>query len=216
LISIGRFLPFLVVATVLVVAPGPDFAMTTRNMFRGGRIPGVFTGLGVATGAGVWTAASVLGILTVVQVSAGAVEVLRVLGSLYLVWLGGRCLFSTWSRGRAIKPDRRGAEPVQSRRDNAVAPAEAFRQGLLCNLLNPKAAVIFTTVLPQFASTGRPLAPQLAELGAVFVLLIAVWLTAYSVLAAGLFATLSVRARRVVDAVIGVVLVGLGIRLALD
>jgi len=223
LVDPSRLLPFLVVAVALVIAPGPDFAMTTKNVLRGGRTAGVLTGLGVASGAIVWTGASVLGIVALLRVSSLAFEVVRVLGTIYLVWLGGHSLFAAATGRRSETPAGRKAKPRPAIGETAdatsrfaVTPLVAYRQGLLCNLLNPKAAVIYTSVLPQFVVTGDSASLQLATLGAIFVVLIAVWLSFYSTVAAKLTSSVGSRVRRAIDGVTGFILIVLGIRLATD
>ncbi len=92
-----------------------------------------------------------------------------------------------------------------------------FRQGLLCNLGNPKIAVFFTSLLPQFVSGHRPGALPFLLLGGVFALLGLGWLSAYAVLASRFSALLrNRRVKSALDAITGIVLIGVGVRLAAD
>ena len=92
-----------------------------------------------------------------------------------------------------------------------------FRQGLLCNLLNPKIALVFTTLIPQFVRDGSPVFAQTLVLSAVFIAMGLVWLTGYALLVAKAGALLGrPNVRRAVSAVTGTVLVALGVRVALE
>lgn len=188
-------LPFLVVAVIVVVTPGVDMALVTKNALVHGRRAALATAFGVNVGIALWTLAAALGVAAVVRASAAAFDVVKLAGALYLVYLG---IQSLRRRERAAVARRR------------VSP---FRQGLISNALNPKIAVFFTSLLPQF---GHSL-PALLVLGAIFNTIGIVWLTAYAIAAArGRAALQRPRVRAALDSVSGVVLVGLGVRLAFE
>jgi threonine/homoserine/homoserine lactone efflux protein len=193
---------FLGIAALVIVTPGQDTALTIRNTLLGGRRPGVFTALGVAAGQAVWTAAAAAGVTAIVLASERAFDALRLAGAAYLVVLGLQALLAAIRGERVARPQvRRGT----------LAPGRAFRQGLLSNLANPKMAVFFTSLLPQFASS---FAPMLA-LGLVFCTLTLAWLSAYAAAVARAGDVLRrPRVRRALEAVTGAVLVALGLRVA--
>jgi len=184
---------FLLVALIVIVTPGQDTALTIRNTLLGGRQHGVLTAAGVAAGQMVWVVTAAAGIAALLVASEPAFVALRVAGAAYLVWLGARSLLSAW-RGHA----HAGA------RGSRRAP---FRQGVLSNLGNPKMAVFFTSLLPQFAQSF----PALLAHGLVFCALTLAWLSLVARVGSVLRRP---RVRRVVDAVTGAVLVALGLRLA--
>ena len=195
---------FLGICVLVIVTPGQDTALTIRNSLLGGRSAGVFTALGVSAGQAVWAVATSFGIAAVVAASEPAFLVLRLLGAAYLIYLGGRVLYA------AIV----GFGASHSRSTSALNPRVAFRQGLVSNLGNPKMAVFFTSLLPQFAagSIGGLLA-----LGLLFCALTFVWLGAYAAVVARVGDILRRPAiRRSFDAVTGAVLVALGLRLAAE
>jgi threonine/homoserine/homoserine lactone efflux protein len=189
----GLAMTFLLVALVVIVTPGQDTALTIRNTLLGGRRHGVLTAAGVATGQLVWVVATSVGLAALLVASEPAFLALRVVGAAYLVWLGARSLWSAW-HGRAH------AAEAASRR----AP---FRQGVLSNLGNPKMAVFFTSLLPQFAHSFGALLAH----GLVFCALTLGWLSLVARVGSVLRRP---RVRRIVDAVTGAVLVALGLRLA--
>ncbi len=208
----GTLLSFLVVAAVVIATPGPDTALTIRSTLLGGRRAGVFTALGVAAGQGVWTVATSVGLAAVLAASEPVFRATKLLGAAYLVYLGVQALLA------AVGSRSGGAAPAGAR--SAVprlAPAVAFRQGLISNLTNPKMAAFFPALLPQFAATGDGTFLGLLVLGLLFSALTLIWLTGYAfaVAKAGDFLRRP-RIRQALEAVTGAVLVALGIRLALE
>jgi threonine/homoserine/homoserine lactone efflux protein len=196
----AEFAAFVGVATLVIVTPGQDTALTIRNSLLGDRRDGVLTALGVAVGQCVWAIATSVGIVALLVASEPAFLALRVFGAAYLVWLG---LQSLWS---AV---RRTPKPELS----TSSQRPAFRQGLISNLGNPKMAVFFPSLLPQFADTFA----GLLTLGLLFAAMTLAWLSAYAFAVAKAGDVLRrPRIRRVIDAVVGFVLAGLGIRLATD
>jgi threonine/homoserine/homoserine lactone efflux protein len=198
-------LAFLALATAVIATPGPDTALTIRNTIDRGRAGGVCTALGVVAGQLAWVLATALGIAALLATSETAFVLVRLLGGAYLVLLGLSTLFRRRTAGDADVPP---CTPP-------VPPVSAIRQGLISNLTNPKAAVFFPTLLPQFASgAGEPALAMLA-LGAVFAALTLTWLCAYACAVARFRrALLRPRARRVLDLVTGSALVGFGCKLA--
>jgi threonine/homoserine/homoserine lactone efflux protein len=197
-------LPFLAVAVVVVITPGVDIALVTKNALVHGRRQALATVFGVNVGIAAWTAAAALGVAAAVQASAAAFAVIKFAGALYLVYLGAQALRSA-RRGHAETPVI----------GSALGTAGAFRQGLVSNLLNPKIAVFFTSLLPQFVGHGTLV--ELLALGALFNALGVVWLTGYALLAARGRVFLQRRCvKAALDYLSGVVLVGLGLRLALE
>lgn len=205
-----HLLPFVGVSLLLVIAPGPDTVLVTKNALLYGRRLALGTVAGISLGLLVWTAAAALGVAAVLRESEVAFTVLKVVGATYLVWLGIGALRTARSQtAGAFSLGEPAAEPPR--------PAQGFRQGLLCNLGNPKIAIFFTSLLPQFVSAHRPELVPFLVLGAVFALLGLTWLCCYALLATRLSALLrSPRMKTALDTFTGLVLIGVGIRLALE
>ena len=200
---------FLALSALLSVAPGPDTAITTRNALIGGRRAGLFTILGVATGLLVWTLATGAGVAALLRASEPAFVALKLVGAAYLVYLGVQAI---WAAVRRSGP--RDLAPVGHR---AIAPRVAYRQGLMTNLGNPKIAIFFTSFLPQFTPAKEASFGSLVLLGVVFCSIGLTWLTLYTLAIARIGDFLRrPRARRILEGVTGVVLVGFGIRLAAE
>jgi threonine/homoserine/homoserine lactone efflux protein len=199
---VGELVAFLAVALVVICTPGPDTALTVRNSLLGTRRAGIFTALGVSTGQLIWTLAASIGIAALLVASEPAFQALKLAGAAYLIWLGVQTLWGVFRRrSREVRVEHR-----------AVSPRQAWRQGVLSNLGNPKSAAFFTSLLPQFGD-GSFLA--LLALGLLYSALTLGWLTGYAVVVDKAGDVLRrERVRRAIDAVMGAVLVAFGIRLA--
>jgi len=199
-VSAAQLAAFLGVSAVVIVTPGQDTALTIRNTLLGGRSGGIATAAGVVSGQLVWAVAASAGLSAVLLASAPLFMAIRIAGAAYLVLLGVQALVAAVRGAHRVD----AAAPPRRRR----AP---YRQGVLSNLGNPKMAVFFTSLLPQFGSSfGAMLA-----LGLVFATLTLVWLSAYAVAVAKATNFLQRSwVRRALDAVTGLVLVALGLRVA--
>ncbi|MGZ8702718.1 MAG: LysE family translocator [Gaiellaceae bacterium] len=201
----GDAVAFVGVVAVIVVLPGPDMALVLQNGLARGRRAAVETALGINAGLLLWAVAAALGVAALVQASGPAFTLLKLAGAAYLVWLGLHALRAAW-RGTADAPAEHRA---QSRKSSP------FRQGLFSNLLNPKIALVFTTLIPQFVDAGEPAVAQTLLLAGIFIGMGLVWLTSYALLVAKLGALLKRSVvRRALNAVTGTVLTALGARLA--
>ena len=203
-----RFAAFVGVSAFLIVTPGPDMALVTRNALAGGGRAAAFTAVGVGLGILAWAVAAALGVAALLNGSAPAFTLLKLAGAAYLILLGVRALLSSTAADAA-----KSAEPASGR---AIGAGEALRQGALGNLLNPKAGVIFVSILPQFVAPGDSL-PRLLAMLLAFEVMIVGWLIGYGVLVGRVGRSrLGASARRVLERVTGAVLIGLGLRLAVE
>jgi threonine/homoserine/homoserine lactone efflux protein len=207
----AHLLVFLGVSAIVIVVPGPDTAVVTKNVLLHGRRAGVATSFGVCSGLAVWTIAAAVGVVSVLRASSVAFTALKIVGAAYLVWLGIVALRDS---------RRRAADESDMVVKAGLAPVGAFagyRQGLLSDLGNPKIGVFFTSLLPQFLNSNHAvLFPSLA-LGAMFVAMTMAWLLFYCAVAARAAQTLTrPRVRAALDRVTGVVLIAIGLRLATE
>jgi threonine/homoserine/homoserine lactone efflux protein len=200
---VGQVATFLAVSALVIVTPGQDTALTIRNALVGGRRAGAFTAAGVAAGQAVWALMAAAGVAALLQASEPVFVAVRIAGAAYLVGLGAQSLLAAWrGRGLGARCERAGLPgPV------------AARQGFLSNLGNPKMALFFTSLLPQFATSFG----GLLALGLCFSALTLAWLTAYGLVVARARSVLGrSRVRRALDATTGAALVALGLRVAVD
>jgi len=146
---------FLGVSVALTVAPGPDVIFLASQGLAGGPRAGLAVALGLSTGLLAHTALAALGVSAVFAASPAAFGLVKWAGAAYMVWLAW-CAF----RERPVAAGARGP---------AGSAAALYRRGIVMNLLNPKVALFFLALLPQFVDPARgPVRAQMAVLGLVF------------------------------------------------
>ncbi|HZQ49951.1 MAG TPA: LysE family translocator [Candidatus Dormibacteraeota bacterium] len=161
---------FAIVVFVLTVTPGPGVLYVTARAVSQGRRAGFASAFGIESGEVVWIVAAAAGVAALLAASTQALTVLRFAGAAYLVYLG----IQRWRHAEAV-----------------VVPAAAplgrlFAQGVVTQLLNPKVALFTIALLPQFIDPTRPIAPQVAVLGAVYMAIAVTVDTAYVLASAAL------------------------------
>ncbi|MGW1180428.1 LysE family translocator [Streptomyces drozdowiczii] len=192
---------FLVAVLPLTATPGASLALLVQHVTDGGRRRALPVVLGTVTGLYVHAALAVAGLSALVMHSSVAFAVVRLIGAVYLIGLG------VWTWRTATPAPRRRP----GRRTNSV-----YAQALLANVLNPKAASIYLTLVPQFIAPDRPLGGQILTLATAHALLIALWLTAWTFLVLrASHALRTPRFRRTAIRTTSAVLIALGIRSAL-
>ena len=212
------YLAFIGIALLVITTPGPDTAVTIRSAMAGGLRGGAFTALGVVTGLTIWALAAAAGITALLVASEPLFFALKMIGAAYLIYLGVMSLWSAFRAGGWKAMVQAGAT---RRRVRAIA---AYRTGLISNLSNPKIAAFFTSVFPQFVPHGAgdgaffgPAFGHIVGLGLTFAAITLVWLVFYSWGIERIGAVLQrPKVRRTLDAVMGTILVALGIKLATD
>jgi threonine/homoserine/homoserine lactone efflux protein len=205
----GAFLGF---AIVLVLIPGPDFAVVTKNTLAGGRRRGWFTAAGVSTSNAVQGAVAVSGLSAIIVRAQPVFTAIKWAGVCYLAILGVQALRSA-VRGRYELP---GEDRPASRAAAFGAAFGGWRQGFLSNITNPKVLIFYIAVLPQFLTPGA--APVwLLAFAWSHALLSLLYLLTLSTGLARARALLSRRAvRRAMDGTTSALLLGFSARLAAE
>ncbi|MGW9076160.1 LysE family translocator [Streptomyces kronopolitis] len=178
----GQLTAFTAVAAGMVTMPGADFAVVVRNALDSRRA-GVATAFGVAGGLLVHTALAVAGLAAVLVAVPALFGAVQLLGGGYLLYLGARALIGAFHR--PASPSDAAADGTPAEADQPAAPlgtARSLRQGFLANALNPKAPVLFLSLLPQFVPAGQPALPRTLLLAAVVVAMALVWFPAVALL----------------------------------
>jgi threonine/homoserine/homoserine lactone efflux protein len=161
-------------------------------------------------GSVIWALASVLGIAALLEGSATAFTIWKFVGAAYLGYIGLRSLIASF-RGH-----RQAVITTPALQATQFSEWLALRQGLLNNLLNPKAGAIFATTLPQFISPGDPPLRLLLMMLAYEAILLS-WLTLYGYLVSRAGQSrFGARVRKILQGVTGAVLIALGVRLAFE
>ncbi len=159
-----------------------------------------------SSGQAVWTLATSAGLAVILVASGPLFLAVRLAGAAYLIYLGVRSLITAATRSASKNDPAHGQA-------GRLAPRTGFWQGLLSNLSNAKMVAFFISLLPQFAGP-HPGFAMLALLGLNFCLLTLVWLIGYAFAIERMKALLlRGRVQRAMDALLGAVLVGLGLRL---
>ena len=205
-------LAFIGVSIIVIITPGPDTATTIRGTLLGGRKAGVYTAAGIAIGQVIWALATSLGLSAALTASEPLFLAIKYAGAAYLVFLGIQALREAF---RPVIPGPARGDAKQ--RPHRLRPWRAFRQGLISDLGNPKMAVFFTSLLPQFVVPGEPAFSALLALGVLFSAMTFGWLTFYALAIdrAGEFLRRPA-IRRTVEGVTGAALMGLGLRIATE
>ncbi|RSM61848.1 lysine transporter LysE [Actinoplanes sp. ATCC 53533] len=194
---------FLIFAVVLVLVPGPDFAVITKNTLAGGRRRGSWSAAGVASSNAVQGLAAAAGLGALVTRAQPVFQAIKWAGIGYLAYLGVQALRSALA-GRYAEAD------------SAAGPGAGWRQGFLSNITNPKVLVFYLAVLPQFLGPDAPLSALLvlalshAVLSLLYLLVVVTGLTR----ARRLLARRNVR--RTLDAATGTALLGFSAKLATE
>ncbi|MEU5161283.1 LysE family translocator [Streptomyces sp. NPDC020875] len=202
-----QLLGFVIAIVPVTLTPGTSFTLVTQQVIAGTRADGVRVAFGTACGLLIHATFAAVGLSALVMSSARALTVVKIVGGLYLVWLG----VSTWRSARrsAVPPEDRPRPKLPWNR------LGSFGQGLFANLLNPRAAWVYLTLVPQFLTAGRPLPPQIAALSVAHVIVVLGWLLFWASVVAGARGAIDTpRIRLWIARVAGTVLVALGVRTA--
>lgn len=203
--KVNDLFTFLVLSLFVVMSPGIDTALITKRTISDGRKDGYKMALGLSTGSLVHTFAAAFGISAILMQSAVAFEIVKYIGALYLIYLG---LSSLISKKKVASDENE---------NNPEIKKSAFKQGLFSNVLNPKVAMFFLTFLPQFVKTGEDATQQLIMMGVIYTVLSITWFFVYVLLINYLRVWLmSPKVQRIMDKATALVLIGFGLKLALD
>lgn len=201
------YVSFVVFAIVLILVPGPDFAVVTKNTLSGGRDRGILSAIGVASAAAVQGVAAAAGLGALVLQSQPVFAAIKWAGIAYLAFLAVQAFRSAIS-GRYAALDPGASSPTRAR--------GGWRQGFLSNITNPKVLVFYLAVLPQFlgpepslmALLGLAITHALLSLAYLLLLVIGIHRARAMLLRR--------RVRRTLDAATGIALLGFGAKLATD
>lgn len=206
--SWSSYASFLVFAAVLILIPGPDFAVVTRNTLAAGRQRGRWSAAGVTVSNAVQGVAAAAGLGAVIARSQPLFETIRWAGVAYLAYLGMQAARSAW---HGEYPPLAGGAATGS--GQALT---GFRQGFLSNITNPKVLAFYLAVLPQFVGASAPLGALLAFALSHAVLSLAYLLVLVATLDRARTLLFRRRVRRWLDGLTGVALLGFGARLATE
>lgn len=207
MIDLVVLLTFVPAVVAVILSPGPDSIYTLTQSLAGGRGAGIAASLGTATGVLVHTTAAVLGLSAILRTTAAAYTVVKYVGAAYLVYLGIQLLRDDETFEVADDP---GA--------SNQSLADSYREAVVINVSNPQVAVFVLALFPQFVPPGANATLQLSVLGVVYAGLSLLYLAGVALFASRVRHHLldSTLTRRAVQFASGSVLIGFGLKLALE
>ncbi len=194
------------IATLGMLSPGPDFFLVVKNAARYSRKTALITTVGILCGIATHMAYCVAGLAVVIATTPWLFSALKYAGAAYLMWIG---LQAIRSRGGMVLESSSGAS-------SDISGRSAFLQGYLCNLLNPKATFFFLSMFTQVLTVDSSFGEKLWYAFIIWFLAVLWWpLLVFLIQSAPVRAVLS-RAQSLIDKILGGVLIGLGLKVALS
>ncbi|EHD20083.1 MULTISPECIES: LysE family transporter [Brenneria] len=193
------------IAALGMLSPGPDFFLVIKNAARYPRAAALMTSLGVICGVATHMAYCVAGLAVVITTTPWLFNLLKYAGAAYLIWVGVQALLSRGGSKMNL------ADLTKQR----VSMKKAFLQGYLCNLLNPKATLFFLAMFTQVLSVDSGVGEKLWYAMIIWVLAAVWWPLLVVIFQSGPVRRVLEKAQKLVDKVLGTVLIALGIKVAL-
>lgn len=194
------------IAALGMLSPGPDFFLVIKNAARYPRLAAMMTAFGVICGVATHMSYCVAGLAVVITTTPWLFNLLKYAGAVYLVWIGIQALLS---RGG-------GKMNVSNLPQQQVSLKSAFAQGYLCNLLNPKATLFFLAVFTQVLQIDSGLGDKLWYAGIILGLSVIWWPLLVFLIQSGPVRRGLEKTQKVVDKLLGGMLIALGIKVALS
>lgn len=192
------------IATLGMISPGPDFFLIVKNAARYSRRTALSTVAGILAGIATHMAYCVAGLAVVIQTTPWVFSTLKYAGAAYLIWIGLQALRTSKESDIAGSTSEKGVIPWR----------QAFVQGYLCNLLNPKATLFFLAMFTQVLNVTSTTGEKIWYAFIIWFLAVLWWpLLVFLIQSAPVRRMLS-RTQRLVDKILGAVLVGLGCKVA--
>ncbi|MEI2329228.1 lysine transporter LysE [Priestia megaterium] len=204
-----NFYLFVITCIFLVILPGPDTAIMTKNTLTVGKQGGFKTMLGICCALSIHTFTAIVGLSAIIAKSALLFSIFKYIGSVYLIYLGIKSLWTLRNKNTT--------ETIEPIAKSKYKNESSFKQGFLTNLLNPKIAVFFLTFLPQFVNHESHTFMPFLILGITYIVLTVVWYLFYIYLLNQISSFMKKpKTQKVIEGITGTILIGFGIKLALE
>ena len=171
MLTLENLLLFVPTMGLLVMLPGPDFALVSKIFLFQGKRHGKFAALGVTAGMCVHTLLAMFGISAIIASSSTLFMILKYAGTCYLCYIGFMSIIQSMVHITQRNAPANRSDEIKAGNHHG----HSFWCGFMTNVLNPKAILYFMVLLPQFITTGRPLTGQFLELGVITALLCMGW-----------------------------------------
>jgi len=193
----------------LIILPGPDTAIMTKNTLTVGKQGGFKTMLGICCALSIHTLTAIVGLSAIIAKSALLFSIFKYIGAVYLIYLGIKSLWTLRNKNTT--------ETIETIAKSKYKNESSFKQGFLTNLLNPKIAVFFLTFLPQFVNPESHTFMPFLILGITYIVLTVVWYLFYIFLLNQISSFMKKpKTQKVIEGITGTILIGFGIKLALE
>jgi threonine/homoserine/homoserine lactone efflux protein len=198
---------FTLTGALITISPGPDSLLVLRTSIAAGPRSAAMAAAGICVGLLAWALAAAFGVSAILAASTTIYGILKVVGAAYLCWLGVRMI------QKSINKER----PEDNPETLSETPLRWFSVGMFTNLSNPKVGALYVSLLPQFVPEGVAAGPFTLALAIIHILEGAIWFFVLIVATHPLSRWLARPSiRRAIDRCTGVILIGLGVRLAID
>ncbi len=190
-----------------VILPGPDFALVTKNTISHGRRAGVFTAIGVSLATIVHMSYCILGLGIIISESLFLFNIIKYFGAAYLIFLGINALRTQHT------PRIQSTQTINQKK--SIADVSAFKQGFLCNLLNPKATLFFLALFTVVIKPGFSWGWKFAYMIEMVVIALGWFISLVLFLSHPRIMTLLDKIEIYIAKTLGIFLIGFGLTLAL-
>ncbi|MCK5099623.1 MAG: LysE family translocator [Desulfobacteraceae bacterium] len=208
---VNNIIIFLIPVTLLTLTPGVDTMLVIRNTTRGGFWDGATTSLGICSGLFFHAIISAVGISVLILQSTMAFSFLKIAGATYLIFLG------TISLKDAIKGNYNLSDKATTKTPDEFIAKRSFKEGLFCNILNPKAIVFYMAFLPQFIDPLKPALFQTFFLAGLHFIIAMVWQVLLASMISRAKALLEKKIiKKSLNAITGIVMIFFGAGLIID
>ncbi|HDR7711020.1 LysE family translocator [Bacillus thuringiensis] len=202
-----NYLLFILTAMLIIIMPGPGFALVTKNTIAYGKNGGMRTVLGTISGMMIHTIMATLGLSAILMKFSMLFTFIKYAGAFYLIYLAVKSIKSAFSK-------KEDMQVLLERHSKDIGTIKSFRQGFTTAILNPKTAVFFLSFLPQFIVSNQNHFFQFLLLGLTFTTLTGIWYLLYISLIRQLRIFLrKERVNRTMEGITGIVLLVFGVRL---
>ncbi|NDL00472.1 LysE family translocator [Photorhabdus bodei] len=195
----------IIISTLGMLSPGPDFFLVVKNAIRYQRSAAMMTVAGLIAAITCHMAYCVAGLAIVITTTPWLFNLMKYAGAAYLIWIGINSLLSRG--GNSILLDN---QPRQ-----IITFKKAFMQGFLCNLLNPKATLFFLAIFTQFLNINSGVSEKLCYASIIWGLSVIYWPLLVILIQSTPVRRRLAKAQKIIDKLLGIVLIGLGVKVAL-
>jgi len=200
---------FVLMCIFVIILPGPDTAIVTKNTITAGKAGGLKTVFGICCALLIHTSAAVLGLSALIVKSAFLFSIFKYVGAIYLIYLGVKTLCSL--------KKKEAAASVEINSISTSVSSTCYKQGFLTNLLNPKVAILFLTFFPQFVESKSNTILPFLTMGMIYILLTIIWSILYVYLIHQISTFMKKpKTQSMIEGITGTILVGFGIKLFLE